>query len=354
MVSNTVIVALPRVDDRVFKVSSEKVPHLTICFLGETDKINNLEEIVTFVQHAASQLSPFGLSVDYRDTLGPDDADVLFFKKDSWAFPRISGFRGHLLQDNNISAAVASAPQYDEWTPHLTLGYPGAPAHDDQIEHGIHYVDFDRIAIWTTDFDGPEFRLKDMESSMESSVAWSDMTTAEKGAFAAVSMFKGDSTAMAQYGVKGMRWGVTTKDRAAERTAAQQVTVVQKKPGKFAKTEGGKQLPLHEEAAAALVTRQKAKGSTTDALSNAELRSAIQRMQLEQQFNQLEFSNDRRSRGARFVAGLFGNRKTGGKMKFEDLDEKQGEQVGKALKSAAKSKVVKKAAKSAVLKVAGV
>lgn len=346
----TVIVALPRVDDRVVKVSSE-VAHLTLCFLGETSKIQNLEEIVTFVQHAASQLSPFGLSVDYRGELGPDNADVLFFKKDSWSFPRISSFRGHLLQDNNIQSAYVSVDQYPEWTPHLTLGYPTKPAHADDFEYGLHYVDFDRIAIWTSNDSGPEFRLKDMEDTMAEAgmaAAWGALSTTEKGALAATTMFKNDPKAAKQYGVKGMQWGVTRKDRAAERTSSN-VTVTQPKPGKFAKTVGGKGLPLHPDSKDALVVKQKAKASTTDSLSNAELRTAVQRMQLEQQYTQLAFATDRRSAGARFVAGLFGQgRYSNGKLKFKDVNEEQGKQVGSAIKKVAASKAVKVVAKAAV------
>lgn len=324
----SVIVALPSADDKVNKISSEKGAHLTIAFLGETANLD-LETIVLFVQHAAAQLSPFGLEVDYRGTLGPDNADVLFFKKDGWSFPRISDFRGHLLQNDAISRAYASVEQYPEWTPHLTLGYPATPAHKDESDYpGIHYVQFDRIAVWTGDSVGPEFRLKYEDDGM--AVAMSDISTVDRGRSAVDEMF--------HYGVKGMKWGVTTKDRASQK-APTEVSVTQTKNGTFAKTNGGKNLPLHGDSKESLVVRQKAKSSTTDALSNAELRTAINRMQLEQQYTQLAFASDRRSRGARFISGLFGNpRYNGEKIKFKDADEQSGKQVRDAIDAALKAK----------------
>jgi hypothetical protein len=156
------------------------------------------------------------------------------------------------------------------------------------------------------------------------------------------------------YGVKGMRWGVTTKDHAAKtaskaaakeaKLAPKDITVTQPKPGKFAKSHGGGQHPLHPDSEKALVARRKAKASTTDALSNVELKSAVERMQLEQKFNQLEFQSDRRSKGQRFVMGLFGHRKP---TKFVDTQEEHGRQTGDAVKKAIAARAAMKAAQAA-------
>lgn len=705
--SKTVIVALPRVDDKVYKISSEKVPHLTLAFLGDQVGGEQLAEVVTYVQHAASQLSPFGLTVDYRGTLGADAADVLFFENGPFDAERIKDFRHYLLLNDTIRKMYDSVEQFPEWTPHLTLGFPETPANEDDSDYpGINYVSFDRIAVWFGNYEGPEFRLKYDDHALDSA-AWTAMSpdeaakqlfhfgvkgmkwgvrkgevsgpmapAKERGSFkrgatkanvalqagakvvedgekkliflpqknrnkaAAVTQtrvlglaaeinnsaqFKGkdlktdpalrdayfkkvekaakdiyaeelhlarteawgdffgvdtsstraqmritgaakpikhaadgvveegevllelnfkfnelgqisdvtvpekflehddqghdlelfhfgvkgmrwgvrrklnpgsgegnsgghdaslskrqrkkddkwrykvnfagpgpwkqtakyvnredikainakpeyknlnftkpspeltkyeneinhvwakamtDYSAkrhgatnpsktkrlvwswnessesysstmvpvsvkhaddefepatfllndengyivgfvigeetvehsdldevLAHYGVKGMRWGVTTKDRAAQRTP-NPVTVSQKKPGTYAKAKGGENHPLHPDAAVALEARQKAKSSKTDALSNKELRAAVERMQLEQRYNELEFKNDRRSRGARFVAGLFGKSRYGGKdLKFEDADEKIGEQIRDAIKDAHAKKV---------------
>lgn len=199
MGSNLVIVALPAADEPVWKVSSEQVPHLTILFLGENTENTNTDRILQFVNHAitTNQHGSFYLDVDYRDTLGPDDADVLFFRKD-WSAKWITQLRGQLLQNEDIRSAYESVEQYDEpWVPHLTLGYPKAPAHDDKMpEHGIYGVRFDRIAVWTDNYDGPSFRLQwpDWESDM--CVAYSGV-----GRSAVTDILE-------HHGVKGQKWGV--------------------------------------------------------------------------------------------------------------------------------------------------
>ena len=499
----TVIVALPAVDEDVYRISSEPKPHLTLLYLDNAGL--DLQTVVEYVQHAASQLSPFYMSVDYRGTLGADDADVLFFEKSHWDLDRISDFRHHLLLNDTIKMAYDQAEQFPEWLPHLTLGYPETPAREDHEARLRGVVAFDRIAVWNVEDDGPEFRLKYDDHAME--VAMSDMTTAERGATAVDALFhygvKGmkwgvrndnghqgeqvktkklakldkkwekenagvrgyikvhnavadrmnngeidrfnneprwkkaaddcvlandnhpetkayfdayealtnkmmaeeavklgsnpsgskawqwtddndgsDRYAMLRevdkdaqhaegatqrvlkmekdsdgrivgvswvelelkhYGVKGMKWGVR-KDEAASRGGASKgptsVVVAQKKPGKFAKTEGGQGHPLHDDAKTALEARQKAKTSTTDALSNAELRKAVERMNLEQQYNQLEFYNDRRSKGVRFVAGLLGEKRYGvkDKRKFTDVNEEMGSEIRDILSDLAKTK----------------
>lgn len=477
----TVIVALPPVDDRVNKISSEEKAHLTMLYLGDADLS---AEAILYVQHACSELSPFYLTVDYRGTLGEDDADVLFFEKTAWDIKRVKEFLHYLLLNDEIKRAYDTTSQHPEWTPHITLGYPGAPAHEDDEDRRFYSVEFDRIAVWTGNFEGPEFRLKfdDYDYDMA-------MSTAEKGAYAAASIFspddlkqygkkgmkwgvrndkghegekvktkkldkldqqweqdamwkahnamadkmnngmidehnndprwadvdlskpenaaleetymneffeksdkvymesltelgvnpsgtkhytmgtdeegniyaelssvgevkhaegdtktviklnrddKGHITSateteltLAHYGVKGMRWGVTTKDRAAQKTPNTEVTVTQKKAGRYAKSKGGKELPMSDDARAALEGRQKAKASTTDALSNAELQKVVTRMNLEQQYTNLSFQSDRRSKGARFAQGLLGKGRYGGKEKRKYSDNY--ENIGKAI-----------------------
>ena len=106
--SNLVIVAIPAEDDPVWKVSSEKVPHMTILFLGEAAVT---EQMAGFLLHAANtSLTRFGLDVDRRGTLGEDQADVLFFQ-DDWELPRLREFRAQLLKETSIRTAYDSAPQ---------------------------------------------------------------------------------------------------------------------------------------------------------------------------------------------------------------------------------------------------
>lgn len=112
---------------------------------------------------------------------------------------------------------------------------------------------------------------------------------------------------LAHHGVKGMKWGV----RNDSSSGSSGDVAIKTKPGKTrVKTAGGKGLPAHEDAVAAAVARQKARGSHTDALSNKELQSAVQRMNLERQYSQLTAERGAINKGKKFVKGLFGVGKT--------------------------------------------
>lgn len=98
------------------------------------------------------------------------------------------------------------------------------------------------------------------------------------------------------YGVKGMKWGVRKSDVPAGETR-----VTQK--GKKLKGEGGKGLPAHEDAKKAAVSKQKAKGSGLQSLSNQELKDLANRMNLEQQVRQLSLQDKQANSNpaARFI-----------------------------------------------------
>lgn len=100
------------------------------------------------------------------------------------------------------------------------------------------------------------------------------------------------------FGVKGMRWGVTKK--------GPQVVTTKVKPGKKVKAKGGKRQMASEDAVRATVLKQVARKSTTDALSNAQLREAVTRMQLEQQYSQLGGKTTRLENGKKFLKALVG------------------------------------------------
>lgn len=85
---------------------------------------------------------------------------------------------------------------------------------------------------------------------------------------------------LAHYGVKGMKWGVR---KAPIRVKVGTETV----PGRRIKTTGGTGQRASADAVRAAVYKQKAKKSTTDALSDKELRALINRMQMEKQYNDL-------------------------------------------------------------------
>lgn len=123
------------------------------------------------------------------------------------------------------------------------------------------------------------------------------------------------------YGVKGMKWGVRKESSGsggsggrvaewnAKRKAPTDVQTTQK-PGQFVRSTGGRNQSASSDAVVAQTYRQKARASTTDALSNKELQDLVQRMNLESQYTQLILKNDRRSKGKKFfdaiVKGEFG------------------------------------------------
>jgi hypothetical protein len=207
--SNVVIVAIPKQDDYTWKISSEEVPHMTLCFLSGDAPVMPIFE---FVQHAVDtmKLGPFGLDVDFRGVLGPDEADVLFFRKD-WSLKRINQFREVLLKEPNIKKGYDAVTQYPMWTPHLTLGYPETPAKPDNRDYpGISWVEFDKIAVWDGNFSGPEIQLEhNFDDDME---------------VMAMSMEAGEAF-IRHHGVKGQKWGVRKKRGPVGRAAVSTLKV---------------------------------------------------------------------------------------------------------------------------------
>jgi hypothetical protein len=86
------------------------------------------------------------------------------------------------------------------------------------------------------------------------------------------------------HGVKGMHWGVRRGDSAGG--GSTEVTV-RAKPGRHVKTSGGKRQGAHEDAIKTAISKQKARKSTTDALSTKELQDLVTRLNLEQQYSRL-------------------------------------------------------------------
>jgi 2'-5' RNA ligase len=286
------IVAVPPEDDYIWKLSSEKVPHMTLLFLGEMEPGPEMARIESFLQHIVdTSLSRFGMYVDHRGELGPMNADVLFFKNKEHS--QISIARRSMLTNPDIRLAYETADQFPDWTPHLTMGYPETPAKDDPRDYpGTSWVNFDRLAFWVDDFDGPEFELKEQE---EVSLAMSDVFVTDF---------------LQHHGVKGQKWGVR-RERSTSVTTSHT-------PGKKIKAKGGQDLPSHEDAVKAAVSKQRAKKSTTDALSNKELKDLVERMNLEQQYSRLSGKGNK-GEGQKFVEEQL---KSVGRQKIQDALKK--------------------------------
>jgi hypothetical protein len=224
--------------------------------------LDDTQQVNDFIAHAAdASLSQFTLNVDRRGVLGDSSADVLFFNE--WGIERLEDFRSYLLHDPSLRTAYNSIQQFPQWTPHLTLGYPATPAKPDLRDYpGTYSVTFDRIALWTNDYEGVEFPLKKDQFSMS-----------DRG-----------SAYLAHFGVKGMHWGVR-KDRSGGGGSTE--VEVRARPGRLIKAKGGEHHAPHEDALRVAVSRQKAKKSSVDSLSNRELQDLVSRMNLEQQYNRL-------------------------------------------------------------------
>lgn len=302
--SSLVIVAIPSQDDRVHKISSEKVPHLTLLFLGDdVTKVQNIDKIMDFTAHAANMLMRFDLRVDRRGELGPEQADVLYFSKAKWSgYETIRDYRSNLLKNDNIKTAYDSADQFPEWIPHLTLGFPATPANEDDSDFpGISYVSFDRIAVWFGDYEGIEFPLRSYDWDMDMDVAMSEDVV---------------NDILTHHGIKGMKWGVN-------RSRSSNVTVSDK--GKRLKTTGGHGRSAHPDAVRVRTIGQVSKKSGFKALSNEELQAFNTRLNMEQQAKRLRFNDSSPPR--KFILKLLGQ---------------TGQQAANEVSSTASSAAVKK------------
>jgi hypothetical protein len=232
------IVAIASEEDYVWRLSSDKKPHLTLLYLG--NKLDNLSRVEEYIAHTVdTSLCKFGMNVVRRGKLGPDDTDVLFFG--DYGRKYLEEFRAYLLANTDILQAYNTAQQFPEWIPHLTMGIPDNPAKKDLRDYpGTSWVNFDRIALWTGDSEGVEFPLKENERLM--------MSTARGEAF------------LQHHGIKGMKWGIR---RASNNS-----------------------MDGHSEDAKRVAeSKQKLKtAKTTHVLSTNELRDLVNRMNLEQQY----------------------------------------------------------------------
>lgn len=269
---DVVIVALPAKDESVWDISTEKVPHLTILYLGEdVDRIDQITEYIGEV--AKANPHPLKLRVDRRGILGDSKADVLFFSEGGLA--RVARMRLQMLDNPDILLAYREVLQYDEWTPHLTLGYPEKPAVEGDLSFTT--VTFDRLAVWTGDSEGKEFPLT--RNTNEAA------HTALRG-----------SQFIEHFGVKGMKWGVRRSDdelarettRLAEGAKNVRAREQRERDRDTIKSRKVLDLAPSKDHRDAQRSRTKAKVSGVPTLSNRDLQVAITRMALERQYKDLK------------------------------------------------------------------
>src|SRR6185436_8077721 len=169
--SQVVIVAIPNKDDYVWNISSEKVPHMTLMNLGDDVSKLDVFGMTNFIDHVVkTSMHRFGMDVDHRGELGDKKADVLFFGEHNKKM--LENIRSYFLANPDINKAYHSTEQFSTFVPHLTLGWPDSPAKKDKRDYpGTSWINFDRIALWTGDFEGPEYPLLSQESKREMSMS---------------------------------------------------------------------------------------------------------------------------------------------------------------------------------------
>lgn len=134
------IMLIPAEADPVVAASSEPA-HVTFVWLGK-DGLEDFEAVEQAVRLYAQDLDgPLVVPTSSRGTLGDDEADVVFLEPTD----SLIAMRDGLMVNEPIRAAYDAAEQFPEWTPHVTLGYPEAPA---LAEYDGTEVTFDRIGLW--------------------------------------------------------------------------------------------------------------------------------------------------------------------------------------------------------------
>jgi len=140
--TSATIMALPADTDPVTAASSEPDgAHCTLLFLGETSALDRdalANAIGQFVQQGG--VTAVTDTVNGRATLGAKSADVVLLDA-----ANLIHIRNGLLEQDTIAEAHQSVEQFPTWIPHVTLGYPEAPAAGEFTGESIT---FDRIALW--------------------------------------------------------------------------------------------------------------------------------------------------------------------------------------------------------------
>lgn len=161
-----VIALLPRDDDPVREIASGDHPHVTLFYLGdgETDR-NELHKLVKAAADTGYQHPDPYDQIGGEGILGNEGAYVYLLDA------RFSDSVRSLMEgDPWLQEELQKVEQFPVWNPHITLGYPDAPADiPNERPDGVVY---DRIAI----FDAGEvteypFDFEESEESMTASAA---------------------------------------------------------------------------------------------------------------------------------------------------------------------------------------
>jgi hypothetical protein len=134
-----VIVLRPRTEDPVVSIASGVHPHCTLLYLG--DGTFDLEPLKAIVESIANGIGhPMTDKVSGRAVLGKDKADVLLLDASG-----SSEVRAALMAEDGVLDLLGMQEQFPTWIPHLTIGYPEAPAVEAELPADITY---DLLSIW--------------------------------------------------------------------------------------------------------------------------------------------------------------------------------------------------------------
>lgn len=149
------IMALPAESDPVNAASSEEIAHCTLLFLGETENLDKNALTLAIRQFVeAGEVTPITDAVNGHGVLGAEGAQVLLLDA-----ANLVHVRNGLLEDQYLNAAYHSVEQFPTWIPHVTIGWPDAPA---PAPFEGEHITFDRIALWFGDDKSTVFTLGDV------------------------------------------------------------------------------------------------------------------------------------------------------------------------------------------------
>lgn len=184
--------------DEIHLASSEKIPHCTMIYMTSPSSPEEAQAVSEHVAEVARINQPLYINVTGRGTLGPDEADVLFLDRKNESLQEL---RYHLLSDPTIRRLRDGVAQYDEWTPHVTLGYPTSPSKVKTFKsYSLMGV---ALEVWFGEFEGPKYVLNnDLMESLEVQMSGTDRLGA----------------LLEHHGVKGMKWGIRKDQSFVGRT----------------------------------------------------------------------------------------------------------------------------------------
>lgn len=134
-----VVVLRPRTEDPVTAIASGTHPHCTLLYLGDgTVDLGPLQGIVESIAQSIGH--PMTDKVSGRAVLGADNADVLLLDASG-----SGAVRAALLAEDGVLELLGMQEQFPAWIPHLTIGYPEAPAEAGEMPADITY---DLLSIW--------------------------------------------------------------------------------------------------------------------------------------------------------------------------------------------------------------